>query len=87
MARERSQETRAHVSMLLLVYFGECVQEVFSQQRNITGTIAQCRHLDFYYRDSEIQVLAEGAFAYHLLQVAVGRADDPRIDRSWDVRA
>ena len=56
------------------------------EQRDISHAIAQGRHLDFDYRDAEIKVFAEGAFADHLLQIAVGGAEHSNIDGMRNVR-
>src|SRR5205814_3928465 len=62
-------------------------QEIFSKQRNVPGAITQRRHLDFYHRNAEVEVLTKSAFAHHLFQIAIGRADHAHIYRVLRVGA
>src|SRR5262245_58984369 len=50
------------------------------KQRNVLGALAQGRHRDGKDRQPEVQVLAKLATLNGLLQVAIGRGNDPHVD-------
>src|SRR5436309_6066940 len=71
--------------MPFLVQLGEKPQEIFRQQGNILAAFAQSRHLDLDNRNSEIKIFAEGAFADHLIEIAVRSTNHSHIYRMWKV--
>ena len=58
----------------------EAVEEVLDEQRDVLAPIAQRRQRDRDDVEPVEQVLAELAVRDRLLQVAVGRGDDPDVD-------
>ena len=54
--------------------------EGVGEGEHILAPLAQRRHLDGEDLEPEVEVLAEGALAHHLRQVAVGGRDDAHVD-------
>ena len=60
-------------------------EQVCCEFRDIIESFAEGREVDFEGIDAEEQVFAEAAFLNHLLEFAVGGADDSNIDMEWFV--
>ena len=58
----------------------ELLDEAPDQQRNVLGPLAQRRHADREDVEPVVQVLAERPRRDQLLEIAVGRGDDPHVD-------
>ena len=61
------------------------VEKVLQQQRDVLLVLAQRRYFDLMYRQAEEEIRAELVLTHHLRQVAVGRANDPRITGACDI--
>src|SRR5690606_19876874 len=57
------------------------LQDRVDQQDQVVATVAQRRQVERYYVEAVEQVGAEVAATDLLLEVAVGRSDDPHVDR------
>ena len=64
----------------LAVLLGRLLEEVVDQQRDVLAALAQRRDVDRHALDAEVQVLAELLVGDHLVEVAVGRADQAHVD-------
>ena len=80
MARQSSHKSGSHAAALLLVQPGKHAKKIFGQQGNIFGALPQRRHGNFHDRNTEVKVIAEGALANHLLQIAIGGTNDANIN-------
>src|SRR5581483_1903732 len=87
MAGQSSHEAGAHAAALLFVQLGEHAQEIFGEEGNVIGALAERGHCNLDHRNSEIKIFAESAFADHLLEVAVGGADDANVDGMGNIRS
>ena len=47
---------------------------------DVLFSLSQRRQMNLERVDAEEEILAEGPFSHHVLQVAVGGADDPDVD-------
>ena len=64
-----------------MILLGKLADKAFSQRNNIFPTLPQSRKSDMHSIDSVIEVLPKPTFPYQLLQVHIGRADEPDIHR------
>ena len=55
------------------------IQKHLSDRKDVLLSLRQRRKLNRKDTESVIQILAEGSLRNHLLQIAVGRTDDPDI--------
>src|SRR5215472_16741390 len=85
--RKRAQKARRHAPMLFLVSLGKHPQEEFSQQGDIFSPLPKRRKRNSYNGDPEVEILAERAFANHLLQVPIGGADHAYINLARQIRS
>src|SRR5262249_40399208 len=63
------------------------VEQVFREQWDILGPLAQRRKLDGKDAETVVQVLAKRLLAHGLEQVAIGRGDAPDVDADWRLAA
>ncbi|OKO20268.1 hypothetical protein AM484_002319 [Pseudomonas aeruginosa] len=56
------------------------LNQFVEQQGDVFHPLAQRRHLDGEYVEAVVEVFAESAVLDHLLEVLVGRGDDPHVD-------
>src|SRR5581483_4379586 len=75
---EQRQRGRRKFELGLTVALGLTPQKVLRQQRNVGRHLAQWRQLDLNDTQAEEQIGAKLPLAHQLLEVAVGRRDDPR---------
>ncbi len=62
-------------------------QEVLGQPREVGQALPQRRQIDLDHAEAEAQIVAEGAFPDHGVEVAVRRGDDPHVHLDGLVRA
>ena len=65
--------------MLLLVLARELLEEVIDEQQQVGLPLAQRRHEDREDVEPVVEILAERAGGDRLLQVLVGRGDQPDV--------
>ena len=58
----------------------ELLDEVLDQERDVARALAQRRQADRHHVQAVVEILAKGAGRDLLLQIAVGRGDQPHVD-------
>ena len=66
--------------LLCVILFVQLAQEALCQRQDILPSLSERWQLDEEYAEAIIKILAEPMLFYHILQVHVGGADDPRVD-------
>src|SRR6266481_262655 len=67
--------------------FNSSIDEVLNQQRNISYSLAQCRHLDRNDIQPVQEILAKLAFGNKRVQIAMRGCNHSHVDRNWPAAA
>lgn len=61
---------------------GEPFEEIAGKQRNVLSPVAQRRNLQAQHIEPEIKIAAKSALRHGLLEIAIGRRQNPHVDRN-----
>ena len=78
---------RGELEARLAVARGELLEEVLREMEHVAAALAERGHVDLHDVDAVVEVLAKALLVDLVLEVAVRRGDDARVERDLLVRA
>ena len=78
-SKQRVHCFRRKIDNLLVVRFGKLPQKRAHQKRDVIFALPQRRHDDAHYVETKIQIVAKLSFFHELLEIFVGRSDQPDV--------